>query len=171
MAAAMVGRAGQSAKLNARLVDVPIDRIRVPDPADGVESTATQALEVHPGADRIVNLLRPPLLVPDEDQPGHYLVVGNRPTFLRQLQLAGTDATRSRTLTAIVLKPCDSKRATVAPVVDEYLVPLVFGGLTVRQKADARRKLRAVGLSPPRPIKTRAAVRRLVKPPATDDDA
>lgn len=155
----------------ARLVNVPIDRVHLPDSVEYPARTTQQALEVEPGAERIANLLRPPLLVPDEGQPGNYLVVGNQPTFLHQLRLAGTDAARSPTIVAIVIERDDSDTEMIAPLIEQHFVPLLFGGLSVRKAAAARRKLREAGLVPPRPLTTRAAVRRIVKRAVADTDA
>lgn len=158
----------QTGSPKARLVEVRLDCIHLRDPADVTTAIAPLTLKAEPEAERIANLLRPPLLIADDSRPGHYIVVANRSTYLRQLQLAGTDADRPKTITAVVLKSGDSKVATVAPLIEAYLVPLIVGALSVRKQAAARRKLLAAGLTPPKPITTRASVRRLVRRPAVD---
>lgn len=167
----MVTQADRPTAAIARLVNVRLDHIHLPDPADAIGPPAHRALAAEADAERLTNLLRPPLLVSDQGEPGHYLIVGNQPTFLRQIQLIGTDATRPQTVTAVVLEQPGSRVAAITPLVEKYLIPLAFGELSVRKAAAARGKLREAGLTPPRSIPTRAAIRRLVKRPTSGDDA
>lgn len=149
---------------------MPLDRIHLPDPVEAVAPTERLAVEVDACAERIASLLRPPLIVPDDGRPGHYQVVADRAMFLLQLRLLGTDANRPRTVAAIVLETGAYRLRTIAPAVEEALVPLVFDTLSVRKAASARRKLRQAALTLPRRVGTRAAVRRIVERPNADSD-
>lgn len=157
---------GRSAKARVRsrrpkLAEVPISDIDLPERVHRPSGSLSASLPVTQDIALLAVVLRPPVLVPINGT-SRYRVVGNVGTLEWQLQIAASQSTRKRTVTAAILPESTAQYARLVPRIQRYLVPLILGELSTRKAGEARRQLRDKDIVVPRRTDARTQLRSFV---------